>query len=180
MTLDIPEAQVAVFFEDDPDFVWHVRVLLIRLYGSRWIVGTPTLSVQAIDLADFRVLPLARKAEFPVGIRGQVFYVNVITDQELDLLRGDACALAMILGAATATTVGASIATWHVSDPSHPRYAEAVPLDVSRNPARCVVRGNVALVELEDDGDSEWTTAELVLVADLQRWKKDKKGEKDG
>ena len=31
MTLDIPEAQLAVFYEDDPNFIWHVRVLLIRL-----------------------------------------------------------------------------------------------------------------------------------------------------
>ena len=70
LTLDIPEAQVAVHYEDDPNSLWHVRVLLHRVEGSRWIVGTPTLSVQTIDLSEFRVQPLARAAEFPASIRG--------------------------------------------------------------------------------------------------------------
>ena len=122
MTPDIPDAQVAMFYEDDPHFVSHVRVLLVRLDGCRGIVGTPTLSVEAVDLADFRVLPLLPKAEFPARIRRQVFFVNRITDQELDLLRGDAYALAMILGAPTSTAADPSVVTWHVSDPSHPHY----------------------------------------------------------
>ena len=147
-TLDIPEAQVAVYYEDDPHFHWHVRVLLASVGGSRWIGDTPTLSIQTIDLPKFRVQPVARAAEFPAGIRGRAFHVDAIADQDLDRLRADAYALARILGGTVAGATEPSVATWHVSEPSRPSYAERVSLEVSKDPARCVVRGMVALVEI--------------------------------
>ena len=65
LSLDIPETQVAVWYEDDPHLNWHVRILFRRIETSRWVVGTPTLSVQVIDLSEYDVVPLGRAAPFP-------------------------------------------------------------------------------------------------------------------
>ena len=69
-TLDVSFNQVLVDFPEDANgFVWHHRLLLISLGGSRWICVTPTLSVQVVDLGNHRVIVLPRAGNFPAANR---------------------------------------------------------------------------------------------------------------
>ena len=65
MSLDIKDRQVLVKYDDDEFFTWHHRVLLQRVDGSVWIVLTPDLSVQRLDLGGERIMPLGRNSKIP-------------------------------------------------------------------------------------------------------------------
>lgn len=61
--LDVAEVQVAVDFQDDPVFLWHVRVPVVKLgEGSRWVCFTPDLESEVIDLSEHSVVVLSRRA----------------------------------------------------------------------------------------------------------------------
>ena len=70
---DVFQLQVLVRYDDDPNFTWHHRVLLRKLTGSTYVVLTPTFSVQTLDLAGVRFVPLGRNAAIPPAQVGDVF-----------------------------------------------------------------------------------------------------------
>ena len=71
MSLDIPEAQVLVRFDDD-NIPWHHRELIHKVEGATWAVSTPDFDVESINLSDYAVRALARNAPMSVGI-GQIY-----------------------------------------------------------------------------------------------------------
>ena len=40
-----------IAFWEDPSFQWHMRLLLVHGGGGRWVVATPDLEVQYLDLS---------------------------------------------------------------------------------------------------------------------------------
>eukprot|EP00972_Heterocapsa_arctica_P044886 6624629-Heterocapsa_arctica.AAC.1 len=55
-SLDIVEQQVVIDFFADPDYRWHARILLVKLDGAaQWVVATPDLGIEAVNLATHRV-----------------------------------------------------------------------------------------------------------------------------
>lgn len=102
MSLDIEEAQVAIdFFDDEDGFFWHQRLLLQRLDGARWVVATPTLDIETVDLSQHRVVPIGRNvASFPDRIADELFAFDAEIDpNDLARIRGQARELAAVLGA---------------------------------------------------------------------------------
>ena len=74
-TLDVPEKQVLiVFLEDEGQYFWHHRLLLIPTTESvKWVLATPDYEVQTSDLSEHRIVPLQRNAEFPENQRGFIY-----------------------------------------------------------------------------------------------------------
>ena len=61
--LDIPEKQALINFDDDANGLrWHHRILLIKGGDGRWIVATPTWSIQIADLSRHQIRVLRRNA----------------------------------------------------------------------------------------------------------------------
>ena len=96
LVLVAPERQILVNFPND-QFIWHGRILLHRINGSRWIVGTPTLSAEQADLGAEQFIPLVAGAPYPLEGRPFFGFGNP-TAAEMDLLRSRAAGLADILG----------------------------------------------------------------------------------
>ena len=84
-TRDVPKRQILVNFPADA-MLWHHRILLVRISGAKWIVATPTQTVEQIDLTTERVAPPERNLPFPRD-EGPYFCFGDLADAELDSLR---------------------------------------------------------------------------------------------
>ena len=177
LVLVVPERQVLANFPND-QFAWHSRILFYRFSGSRWIVGTPTHSVEQSDLGMEQIQPVVAGALYPVEGR-PTFAFGSPTAVELDLLRGRASGLADILGVditAIGLTTG-SVSNCRFADPSHPNFGQEVPAALVTNPLSFEARAGCGLV-LHDASDGHgpaWTFAERLLATDLPAWQEEKR-----
>ncbi|CAK0811644.1 unnamed protein product [Prorocentrum cordatum] len=167
-TLDSDIIQILVDYVDDPNSLWHHRLLLFELGPGRWVCATPDFSVQVIDLSQHRVLPLARAAPWPAQVRGNVYGFDPLTaDQRDDLfLRGGQ--LARVLGHQPGNTAAAADRQWRVSDTGHEKFNEVVA-DGNMLGDRAVVKGDTGLYCI-DEGASEWVSVQRVRVRDHDAW----------
>jgi hypothetical protein len=161
-TLDVEEKQVLINYDDDPNFTWHHRILLCHLEGSKWIIATPTKSLQVLDLSAHRLVILARNAPFPAAQAGDAFVADPggFTVAEVARLRTEARAMVEILapnaGAAGSASAGANDAiVWRISDTSHQEFGEEVPSAALAQEQTFVQRGDYGLVSI----DGVWTSA---------------------
>ena len=98
-SLDIPEQQVAVDFWDDPNFPWHMRVLLVAGGQGKWVWATPDFEIQVGDLARHRVVPVGRNAPYLAAIGVNFLYAfDPLPAEDLARLRSEARILAQVLG----------------------------------------------------------------------------------
>ena len=178
LTLDLVEKQVLIRFGAD-QFLWHQRLLLLRVSGAVWIVGTPTLEVEQANLSNERVLPLTRYSPFPEDER-PYFCFGALSGAEIDSLRNKANALAEILGVEggpSQTPTGGAIALWRYADPAHSLFGQVVVGSITSSAATFESRESIALV-LSDPGGgtgSFWTVAERVLPEDMEEWTREKR-----
>ena len=172
--LDIPEPQVAVYYGGGAHS-YHWRALPIRLDGASWVCATATFGIEQINLAEFAVVPLTRGARFPTGVHGDIFAPGATSEQTMAAARSQARAVASILGARPDGS-GPSVvaAEWRYPDTALHRFGELVDRDITMNPARLLVRGSSGLVEVTDEGDAYWTSAERVMTRDLEQWREEK------
>ena len=169
-SLDIVEQQVAIDFFDDPAYQWHQRILHVKVSDAKWVVSTPDLEVEVCDLASHRVVPLVRAARFPERVVGNLYQFAPIGDAELEALRSDADALAVILGGTPAAAARGD-SFWVFSDMADENFAEEVDPSVFRNPNAYITKGAHGLVETADG----WTVMERVRKDDLSAWKDEKR-----
>ena len=171
--LDIPERQVLLYFSGDP-VPWHHRILMERISGSKWIVATPTLDIEIVDLAEAEdVRPLERFGEMPALCR-PLFSFEVIERGELDQVRWRCRSYADVLGVPPPVAVGLGDAEWLFADPSHEKFGEAVP-GVLLAGGHALVRGSMALVQEDAFNPDVFAFAESVRREDRERWSADKR-----
>lgn len=103
ISLDVAEKQDAIDYFDDPVFQWHVRLLMINFGRGRWIWATPDMEVQYGDLAQHRVVPVARAAPYPARLLGNLYAFDPVSAEALEALRREAASLADVLGIDTAS-----------------------------------------------------------------------------
>ena len=121
--LDIKERQILVRYDDDPNFTWHHRVLLVRIASGRWVVLTPTGDLQVFDTATVRFEPLARGRPFPERCRDDCFLFDPPPVRELS----EAIARAKVLADIAGEDIEVDDAeVWVISDPAHSRFCEQV------------------------------------------------------
>eukprot|EP00974_Lingulodinium_polyedra_P079592 7708144-Lingulodinium_polyedra.AAC.1 len=154
--LDVPQRQVAIDFFDDPEGLqWHVRLLFFGNDRGQWVGCSPDHEFEIVDLTAHRVVALVRNAEFPARLAGITYAFDPLEAGELARLEREARDFAAVVGFAAAAPVEGR---WVVSDPSHEAFGQEVPARVYAEAEHCVVRGRVALVQIDD----EWTTAECI------------------
>ena len=103
LTLDIPEAQVAVEFPNDLHVRFHHRVLLVDLGQGKHVAVTPDEEVESLDLNAHRIVSLLRSAPFPTRIENDVYTFDPISADTLERLRLEARTMARVLGASASS-----------------------------------------------------------------------------
>ncbi|CAK0878561.1 unnamed protein product, partial [Prorocentrum cordatum] len=173
-TLDVPEAQVCVNYDDDDNFRWHHRVLLEQLSPGVWVAATPDGEVLTLDLSKHLVVPLRRGSAFPVRVRGQVYAFGDQSDEDIEALRVEARGLALVMGVSgPAGTAGGVVPRWIVSDPGSPEFGRELDLHLIGNPERLISRDAVGIAMLsEEEG---WVSVENVQQADEEDWRAEKR-----
>ena len=169
-TLDVVESQVCIAFDDDPNFRWHQRLLLVPSpTPGHWVAATPDAEIYLLKLDEFRVVALARAAPFPARVRGQVYAFGALSDADLASLRRDGRNFAKVLGfPIPAAPAGVEVPRWIVADPSSDHFGEELSLELVTSAERFVCRDAVALVMLsEAEG---WVAAENVQAAYEEFW----------
>ena len=130
-TLDIPERQLLVDFFNGPNgFRWHHRVLLLHVRDTTWVVCTPDLSVQGLDVATHRLVMLSRNSPFPADRVAETYACDPadFSDVVLARLRREAAAMAEIGAIVPGVQPAApAAAVWRISDMSHSLFGEVVP-----------------------------------------------------
>jgi len=156
-TLDLSEKQILIdFFDDANGLIWHHRVLLAHVRDTTWVVCTPDLSVQRLDVAAHRLIMLPRAGAFPADRIQQIYGCDQadFTENVLTRLRSEALAMVEILGGAAvggAAAAGAvAVATWRISDLSHDSFGEVVPPAAIADENVFVRREGTALVRLDN------------------------------
>ena len=175
VSLDVEDHQILIDFFDDPNFHWHHRVLLRRIKGSTWLVATPTLSVEILDVAEHRVLAVGRGTRFPARARGNCFVFDPFEEGELAALHAQADAVAEVLGAeapaAGAAAIGKAVGHWRVSDPSHEDFGAEVGDLLMSTEQTGLFRDSVGICYFKE----QWVSVERVSEDDLSRWKSEKR-----
>ena len=174
-TLDIVESQVCIAFDDDPNFRWHHRVLLVPSpTPGHWVAATPDGEIYLLKLGEFRVVALARAAAFPPRVRGQVYAFGALADADLANLRRDGRNFAKVLGFPfPAAQPGVEVPRWIVADPACDQFGEELSLELITSADRFISRDAVALVMLSDA--EGWAAAENVQLSDEPDWKAEKR-----
>jgi len=73
-TVDAAESQVAINFDEDENFRWHHRLLLVPGQAAgEWIAATPDGEIVLLRLGGHLVVALGRNAPFPQRVRGNVY-----------------------------------------------------------------------------------------------------------
>ena len=156
-TLNTDLHQVFLDFHDDPNgYFWHHRVLGVPLGGSVWVGGTPDDSTQRIDLANHRVIVLAKNSAFPAARIHEIYSFDEAAWTAAHEARflTDFRRLAGVHGAVLGGAVGSG-EDWRISDSSSASSGQLVPSHVVGNDDLFFVRGECALVQIEN----KWTTA---------------------
>jgi hypothetical protein len=174
LTPDVDERLLLVFYEDDPHFLYHARILWICVSGSRWVVSTPTRDTFEEDFGGEHILPMTRASPYPLGVR-PIFGFGLITPESYRDMRDQVLALAQILGAAVPLEpVGLAGAVWVFSDPCSEQFGSEVDVSLAANMARTRVGGLVGIVEADTPAGRQWTTMERVRRSDIEVWRGEK------
>lgn len=173
MSLDIIEKQVLIYFLDDP-VPYHHRILLHQVQGAQWIVATPDLDIELEDISQYHIRALARGAPFPPGLGGVYGFDDPLAPFDLAQIRAEGQRMADVLGvvrpgAVRATGLGES--HWRFADTGFEDFGEEVAAEILGDPARFIVQGSVALVQVTNSmGDVEWTFVQRVKEGDKVEW----------
>ena len=172
LAADIEPTQVCLGYDEDANFTWHQRVLLIRLgtESTRWVAAAPDGDVNIVDLADHRVVPLTRNAPVPIRVAGDCYVNSNITEAQLAEWYETARSLASIVGGAGVLSAS-GVGRWRFADTAHEEFGEEIPQEVVNNPGLFRSEGAVALAKVQD----QWTFAEKVADPDLVEWKEEKR-----
>ena len=174
-TLDVPERQVLIKMDDEPQRYWQ-HLLLHRVQGSEWITCDPAGDVVVENLGGEEVVPLMRLSEFPQGGR-PILAFPTLDDVMLASVRARAATLAEVHGIQLGSPGESAATMWVHADTCHPLFGNEVPSTVVADPARTHLGGSVgiALVDSHDGKGAAWTHIQRLLRTDLPKWKSEKR-----
>ena len=175
LSLDIPEQQVCLDFPLDENYTWHGRVLMIMGEPGYWVVMTPDLELEYVQITAHRVVPVGRGAALPNRVLGDVYYFDQVDAPTMDRMRGEARALATAVGVTTlpAALPGAAAARWIFSDPAHEKFGQEVDPRMPLDEGKFLARGAYGLVDA-GLGAQDWLPVELVRLEDDAQWRHEK------
>ena len=167
-SLDIAEPQVLVYYAHDPNGIFHHhRVLLARLGPGRWVASSPDFDLAVLDLNLMRHIALGRRCPFPAHIADQIYCFDPLSRADLERLRRQAKAMAVILGEQDFEEARAVV--WVYADGGADMVGKPVPLDTLGD---AVTLGNRGLLEV----NGEILAIEEVDSKDLDSFVSSKQG----
>ena len=92
----MPEPQVLVYYEHDPRFQWHHRLLLKKIGGGRWVCASPDLELMVHDLFEMEHRVLPRNGAFPADLRDYVYGFDAVSRATINGLKRQASTQASI------------------------------------------------------------------------------------
>lgn len=159
MTLDVPEPQVLVYFDQDANNLnYHHRLLLNKLGPGRWVGLTPDHELVVLHLNAQRHVVLDRRSRFPAQLQDRVYAFDPLSRNELEGFKRRAKTMNLVLGDSDMQEVEARV--WVYSDPSSTKLGEIVAQDLLDH---MVVLGDRGLVEVDGaiEGISEVSQSEV-------------------
>ncbi|CAK0883428.1 unnamed protein product, partial [Prorocentrum cordatum] len=174
-TLDVAESQICINFDDDENFRWHHRLLLVPGHApGEWVAATPDGEILVLQLSAHLVVALTRNAPFPQRVRGNVYAFGDLDQDALEHLRIEGRNLARVLGVAVpAAPPGARVARWVIADPAVEGFGDEVEPGLAANADRFVGRDAVGLALVDDEAG--WVAIENVQAEDHPHWVAEKR-----
>lgn len=149
-SLNIAEPQILLNFPNDANgVVHHHRVLLHKIGGGQWVVLTPDLDLEVVDLSSARHRVLARHAPFPADMVDDSYVFDDLPKAELERQKRLARTMGAILDDSPDVNVEALV--WVVADPSSKLFGTVIPVE---SVADVVSLGQHGVVQL--DGEIEY------------------------
>lgn len=147
-TLDVAELQVIVEFPEDEDgFYWHHRLALQRLSAGRWVMLTPDMELEVVDLTSQSYKLLLRGGRFPAPQAPYVYAFVPISDTEIAKMKRHTKGFVELLGEGD---VGeASALVWAVCDPRGALFGKIVPTDVVEDDGSFACVGSRGVAQFE-------------------------------
>lgn len=146
-TLNISDPQVLLHFPlDAGGFFHHHRILLHKIGGGQWVLLTPDLELEVVNLSTHRHRVLARHAPFPADIVDECYIFDEIGRAELERQRRLARTMGSILD--DSQNVNVESLHWYVADPSSRRFGQMIPLEIVGD---IVALGQHGVVQWEDE-----------------------------
>ena len=127
ITVNIKQAQVCVYYEDDEELQWHHRILLHRCSAGIWVCLTPDFELCVHDLRTMRHVVLGRASLFPDTVYGNVYIFDPVAQRDVNEYLPQARTQALIL--ADTGDAEAVLPVWVVSDPSDEKFGQIVPAE---------------------------------------------------
>ena len=148
-SLDIPEAQLLVWRQDDADGVpWHHCICLVRAGGAgRWVALDPDLRLVTLNLGDARFQVLGRNAEIPDLGDDECYLHDPISRVDLDGHIRRAKVHARLLS--EDAEVAAVPDVWVIAGPGVERLGDVVPPDIVDDGERFRSLGNCGVAEVD-------------------------------
>jgi hypothetical protein len=167
-TLDIPEPQVIVEYEEDEDgFYWHHRVLLKRIGGPKWVALTPDQDLETIDLNEMHHIVLERNADFPRAQRPYVYCFDDLSRSTLDAHKRRAATQAALLGLRADVEMGQMV--WVVGEIDRDDFGDTVD-ETTLTGSEMNVKGVVLI-------GGEEVFIERIDAKDKKEWMAKRKGD---
>ena len=132
---------------------------------GQWICATPDLSIQFLDVATHRVIPLTRDSEFPARVRGEVYAFDPVAPEALQQVRREAKELLALHGLTGGADAQPEGGRWLIADTAHDGFGDPIPPAALADGDALVIRGDHGLA----CADEEWVSVERVLDEDLDQ-----------
>ena len=89
--LGTAQLQVAIAFDDDPHYLWHHLILMVKLDGLwRRAVATPTHDVKIMNFSDYNLVPLSPSRPIPRPLLWSFLGFEPVTDEQMQELMCEA------------------------------------------------------------------------------------------
>ncbi|CAK8989683.1 Uncharacterized protein SCF082_LOCUS1918 [Durusdinium trenchii] len=146
-SLNIPDPQILLhYFHDAGGFYHHHRVLLFRVSQGTWVLLSPDLELEVVDLTTRRHRIGGRHAPLPDDIADECYIFDELPKAELERQRRLAKTMGAILG--DAESVDVESIGWYGADPSSKKFGEALPNDLVGD---IVALGQHGVVQWDDN-----------------------------
>eukprot|EP00435_Cladocopium_sp_Y103_P008686 s1575_g2.t1 len=128
-SLNIAEPQVLLHYPNDGGgFYHHHRVLLHKIGNGQWVVLTPDLDLEVVNLANHRHRVWGRHAPLPDDIADESYIFDELSRAELERQKRLAKTMGAILD--DSEIVNVESIGWYGADPSSKKFGVPLPVEL--------------------------------------------------
>lgn len=172
-TLDMPFAQVLVFYPEDPGgMVWHHRVLMKRVAAGEWITLTPDYEFQRHNLREQRHIVLGRRSGFPDHAEDSAYVFDQVGHAVLAGYKRRATIQASILAGVDDDGADIERLVWVIAEVASNNFGEIVSDEVMDDPETGLVFDSKGVARVA----GEERLVERISESSLDQWREERAG----